>query len=162
MAAETDPSLPVTTIRPGRGFIGLNVRELLSYHELLYFFVWRDLKVRYRQAAFGAAWALIQPVGMMLVLTLVLGQVSGIAPQGVPYPIFALAGLVPWTLFSQSLVGTSGSLVNSASVLQKVYFPRLLLPCDTPCHSSRNCGSSLHRWPIRSMRCRSNGGPSTH
>lgn len=124
-------SAPVTTIRPSRGWVALDVRELWAYHELLYFFVWRDLKVRYRQTAFGAAWALIQPLAMMLVFTLVLGRVSGLAPEGIPYPVFALAGLVPWTLFSQSLIGASGSLVNAANLLQKVYFPRLLLPASS-------------------------------
>jgi lipopolysaccharide transport system permease protein len=128
MTAEPKAGPPTITIRPQRGLIGLDVRELWAYHELLYFFVWRDLKVRYRQTAFGAAWALIQPLLMMVIFTLVLGRVSGIAPEGIPYPVFALAGLVPWTLFAQSLIGSSSSLVNAANILQKVYFPRLLLP----------------------------------
>ena len=113
---------------PTLGWASLDLRELWAYRELLYFFVWRDLKVRYKQTALGAGWALLQPLLMMLVFTLVLGRVSGIAPEGVPYPLFALAGLVPWTLFSQSVVGASASLINSANLVQKVYFPRLLLP----------------------------------
>jgi lipopolysaccharide transport system permease protein len=115
-------------IRPQSGWVGLDLGELWAYRELLYYFVWRDLKVRYRQTAFGAGWALVQPLLMVTIFTLVLGNVSGLAPAGVPYPVFALAGLVPWTLFSQSLLGASSSLVNAGSVLQKVYFPRLLVP----------------------------------
>jgi lipopolysaccharide transport system permease protein len=127
VTARSEPTAS-TVIRPRSGWVALNARELWAYRELLYFFVWRDLKVRYKQTAFGAAWALIQPILMMLIFTLVLGRVTGLAPAGVPYPVFALAGLVPWTLFSQSLIGASGSLVDAANLLQKVYFPRLLLP----------------------------------
>jgi lipopolysaccharide transport system permease protein len=90
--------------------------------------VWRDLKVRYKQTAFGALWAIIQPFLLMVVFTLFLGRISGIAPPGVPYPLFSFAGLVPWTLFAASLAGASNSLVDAANLLQKVYFPRLLLP----------------------------------
>jgi lipopolysaccharide transport system permease protein len=130
--AQSQPGAdePVTTIviRPHGGWVALNARELWSYRELLYFFVWRDLKVRYKQTAFGVLWAIIQPLLLMLVFTLFLGRVEGIAPPGIPYPLFALAGLVPWTLFASSLIGSSGSLVESSNLLQKVYFPRLLLP----------------------------------
>jgi lipopolysaccharide transport system permease protein len=127
-AVVRDEPVAITTIRPRSGWAGINARELWAYRELLYYFVWRDLKVRYRQTAFGAAWALLQPLLMVAIFTLVLGNVAGLAPAGVPYPVFALAGLVPWTLFSQSLIGTSASLVNAGSLLQKVYFPRLLVP----------------------------------
>lgn len=119
---------PIVRIRPNRGWVTLNARELWSYRELLYFFVWRDLKVRYKQTVFGALWAVIQPFMMMVVFSLFLGRISGIAPAGVPYPLFAFAGLVPWTLFSQSIVGSSESLVLASNLIQKVYFPRLLLP----------------------------------
>lgn len=108
--------------------MAFDVREIWHERELLYFFVWRDLKVRYKQTAFGALWALIQPLALMLVFTLVLGRVEGIAPAGVSYSLFTLVALVPWTLFAQSLIGSSGSLVESANILQKVYFPRILLP----------------------------------
>ncbi len=127
----TEPSpYPVSTtiIRPHHGWVALNLRELWSYRELLYFFVWRDLKVRYKQTVFGALWAVIQPFMLMVVFTLFLGRISGIAPEGVPYPVFAFAGLVPWTLFAQTLIGSSSSLVDASNLLQKVYFPRLLLP----------------------------------
>ena len=117
-----------TLIRPRHGWISLGLDELWSYHELLYFFVWRDLKVRYKQTAFGALWAVLQPFLLMVVFTLFLGRINGIAPEGLPYPLFSFAGLVPWTFFAASLAGASESLVGSANLLQKVYFPRLLLP----------------------------------
>jgi lipopolysaccharide transport system permease protein len=118
----------LVVIRPHHGWVSLNLRELWSYRELLYFMVWRDLKVRYRQTLFGALWAVIQPFMLMLAFTLYLGRIGGLAPNGVPYPLFVFAGLVPWTLFSQGLVGASGSLVGASNLIQKVYFPRLLLP----------------------------------
>jgi len=115
-------------IRPTRGWIGLGAVELWKHRDLAYILVWRDLKVRYKQTAFGAAWAVLQPVALMLVFSAFLGRIEGIGASGVPYPLFALSGLVPWTLFSQSLNGASGSLVNSQNLISKVYFPRLLLP----------------------------------
>jgi lipopolysaccharide transport system permease protein len=124
---ESTQATPVV-IAPRRGWIGPGLRELWEHRDLGFFLVWRDLKVRYKQTALGVAWAVIQPLAMMAVFAVFLGQVQGIAPEGVPYPLFALAGLVPWTLFSQSLVGASNSLVNSQSLISKVYFPRLLLP----------------------------------
>lgn len=117
-------------IRPSRGWVGLGLSELWQFRDLAYFLVWRDLKVRYKQTAFGALWAIIQPLMLMVVFTLFLGRMSGIAPAGIPYPLFAFVGLVPWTLFSQSLIGSSDSLVRSANLIQKVYFPRLLLPAS--------------------------------
>jgi lipopolysaccharide transport system permease protein len=115
-------------IRSHRGWASLDWRELWSYRELGYFLVWRDLKVRYKQTVFGALWAIIQPFMLMVVFSLFLGRMSGIAPTGVPYPLFAFSGLVPWTLFAQSVTGSSNSLVNASNLIQKVYFPRLLLP----------------------------------
>src|SRR5262245_39045735 len=116
-------SLTATVIRPQSGWAALDVRELWRYRELGWFFVWRDVKVRYKQTVFGAAWALLQPLAMMIVFTLVFSRIAGVTPPGVSYPLFALAGLVPWTLFAQSLNGGSMSLVNSANLIQKVYFP---------------------------------------
>ena len=115
-------------IVPARGWVGPGLRELWQHRDLGFFLIWRDLKVRYKQTFFGVAWAVLQPVLMMAVFAVFLGQVEGISPAGIPYPLFALAGLVPWTLFSQSLIGASNSLVNSQSLIAKVYFPRLLLP----------------------------------
>jgi len=126
-AVQPSRATPIL-IRPSRGWIGMGVRELWQFRDLGYFLVWRDLKVRYKQTLFGAAWAVLQPVFLMLVFSAFLGRIEGIAPASVPYPLFALAGLVPWTLFSQSLNGASNSLVNSQNLISKVYFPRLLLP----------------------------------
>jgi lipopolysaccharide transport system permease protein len=122
------PSVAPVVIRPSGGWIGLDARELWRYRDLAYFLVWRDIKVRYKQTAFGAGWAILQPVLLMLVFSVFLGRVSGVGSADVPYPLFALAGLVPWTLFAQSLGGASSSLVSSQNLISKVYFPRLLLP----------------------------------
>jgi lipopolysaccharide transport system permease protein len=126
--AAGNDRLTVIHIRPEGRLLSLGLPELWAYRELGYFLVWRDLKIRYKQTVFGALWAIIQPFLLMVVFSLFLGRIDGIAPAGVPYPLFAFAGLVPWTLFSQSLVGSSNSLVNAANLIQKVYFPRLLLP----------------------------------
>jgi lipopolysaccharide transport system permease protein len=117
-----------TIIRPSSGWVSLNLRELWSFRDLAYFFVWRDLKVRYKQTLFGGLWAVLQPFLLMVVFSIFLGRIAGLAPSGVPYPLFAFSGLVPWTLFASSLVSASGSLVGSSNLVQKVYFPRLLLP----------------------------------
>jgi lipopolysaccharide transport system permease protein len=115
-------------IGPSRGWVGLNLRELWTYRELFGFMVWRTLKIRYKQTLFGVAWAVLQPVALTVVFTLFLGRLGGIRPGSVSYPVFALAALVPWTLFSSGLIAASNSLVDSANLLQKIYFPRLLLP----------------------------------
>jgi lipopolysaccharide transport system permease protein len=125
--------MPPTTdapivIRPSRGWIGLGAPEIWKHRDLAYFLVWRDLKVRYKQTAFGAGWAILQPVLLALVFTAFLGRIAGIGATGIPYPLFALSGLVPWTLFAQSLNGASNSLVSNQNLISKVYFPRLLLP----------------------------------
>lgn len=125
--ATSEPVASIV-IEPSSGWAALNLRELWAYRELLYFFVWRDLKVRYKQTVFGVLWAVIQPFMLMVVFSLFLGRLSGIAPAGVPYPLFAFAGLVPWTLFAKSLSGSSDSLVGASNLIQKVFFPRLLLP----------------------------------
>jgi lipopolysaccharide transport system permease protein len=117
-----------TVLRPTTGWVSLNLRELWAYRDLLYFFVWRDVKVRYRQTVFGALWAILQPLLLMVVFTVFLGRISGIATEGIPYPLFAYSALVPWALFSSSLISSSSSLVGSSNLVQKVYFPRLLLP----------------------------------
>lgn len=125
---DMNERVQTTVIRARRGWAGTGLQELLGHYELLYFLVWRDLKVRYKQTAFGVAWAVLQPLLLMGVLTLFLGRMAGIRPDAVPYHIFVLAGLVPWALFSQSLSAASNSLVDSAALLTKVYFPRLLFP----------------------------------
>ena len=119
---------PVTVIRPPKGWIPVNLRELWAYRELLYFFTWRDIKVRYKQTLFGFAWAIIQPVFMMIVFSLFFGALAKLPSEGIPYPLFSYAAVLPWTLFSEGLSRSSNSLVQDANLLQKVYFPRLLMP----------------------------------
>jgi lipopolysaccharide transport system permease protein len=118
----------VVVLEPHHGWRELGLGEIWAHRELLYFFVWRDLKVRYKQTAFGAAWAVLQPVLLMLIFSATLGRLAGVAPAGIPYPLFVFAGLVPWTLFASSLAGASNSLVVGEAIITKVYFPRLLLP----------------------------------
>jgi len=118
----------VTVIRPPKGWLPIGLRELWAYRELLFFFVWRDIKVRYRQTVLGFAWAILQPVFMMIVFTLFFGTLAGITTEGIPKPLFYFAGLVPWTMFSEAITRSSNSLVGEANLLQKVYFPRLLMP----------------------------------
>ena len=122
---------PVIRIEPSRGWISLKLNELWEYRELLYFLAWRDIKIRYKQTVLGAAWAIIQPFFTMVVFSVFFGRLAGIPSDGVPYPIFSFAGLVPWTFFANSLNQSSNSLVSSANLIQKVYFPRLAVPIAT-------------------------------
>ncbi len=118
----------LTRIRPGRGLLDLGFRDLWHHRELFYFLVLRDVKVRYKQTAFGAAWALLQPLLLMAVFSLIIGRLLNAPSADVPYPVFVYTGLVTWTLFSQALVGAANSLVDSPSLISKIYFPRLVLP----------------------------------
>lgn len=120
----------VVVIRPSSGFVPLNLRELWEYRELLYFFTWRDVKVRYKQTVLGVAWAVIQPLFMMLVFTLFFGRLAKIPSDGLPYPIFAFTALLPWQLFSRALTDASTSLVANERLITKAYFPRLLVPAS--------------------------------
>jgi lipopolysaccharide transport system permease protein len=115
-------------IVPTRGWISVNLRELWEYRELLYFLTWRDVKVRYKQTALGAAWAIIQPLSTMVVFSLFFGYLAQVPSDGVPYPIFSYVALVPWEYFSSSLSKSSNSLVGSSNLIRKVYFPRLAIP----------------------------------
>ena len=115
-------------IRPSGRWRDLGLSELPGNGELLYYLVLRDVKVRYRQTVFGVLWAFLQPILMTAVLTLFLGRLKGIGPEGVPYPLFVLSGLVAWNLFAAAFAAAAGSLVSSAGLLQKVYIPRLLFP----------------------------------
>jgi lipopolysaccharide transport system permease protein len=108
--------------------VALQLKELWAYRELLYFLIWRDVKVRYKQTALGVAWAIIQPVFTMIVFSLFFGRLGKIPSDGIPYPLFSYAALVPWTFFSQGLTLASNSLVGSANLIKKVYFPRLSVP----------------------------------
>jgi lipopolysaccharide transport system permease protein len=117
-----------TTIAPSRGWGGVRLRELWEYRELFWFLTWRDVKVRYKQTALGAAWAILQPVLAMVVFSLFFGRLAGIPSDGVAYPLFAFAALVPWTFFSTALSLGSNSLVEHEQLVSKVYFPRLIVP----------------------------------
>ncbi|HKI87075.1 MAG TPA: ABC transporter permease [Thermoanaerobaculia bacterium] len=119
---------PVVRIRPSKGWVSLKLREVWEYRELLYFLVWRDIKVRYKQTVLGAAWAVLQPLMTMVVFSLFFGKLAKIPSDGIPYPIFSYAALVPWTFFANGLAQGSNSLVGSQSVIKKVYFPRLVIP----------------------------------
>lgn len=115
-------------IAPGSRWVPFNLRNLWEYRELLYFLVWRDLKVRYKQTVLGAAWAIIQPLSLMLVFTIVFGRLMGVPSDGLPYSIFALTALLPWQLFAHALTESSNSLVANEKLITKVYFPRLIIP----------------------------------
>lgn len=123
-AAQTHEVL----IEPSRGWAQLKLRELWEYRELLYFLAWRDIKIRYKQTALGLAWAILQPLLTMLIFALFFGKLAGMPSDGVPYPLFAFAALVPWTFFANGLTQSSNSLVGSANLIKKVYFPRLVVP----------------------------------
>lgn len=123
-----EESVQVIRIEPSKGWVALQLKELWAYRELLYFLVWRDVKVRYKQTALGAAWAIIQPVFTMIVFSLFFGRLGKIPSDGLPYPLFSFAALVPWTYFSHGLSQASNSLVGSANLIKKVYFPRLSIP----------------------------------
>jgi lipopolysaccharide transport system permease protein len=115
-------------IGASRGWVSLKLRELWEYRELLYFLMWRDIKVRYKQTVLGAAWAIIQPLFTMVVFSLFFGQLGKMPSDGIPYPIFSFAALVPWTFFANGLNQSSNSLVGSSNLITKVYFPRLVVP----------------------------------
>lgn len=121
-------SATICVIRPSRGWVPLQLRDLWEYRELLYFLVWRDIKVRYKQTVLGAAWAVIQPFFMMVVFSLFFGYLAKVPSDGIPYPIFSYAGLLPWTFFANGLTQASNSMVGSANLITKVYFPRLVVP----------------------------------
>jgi len=121
----------VVVIKPSKGWVSLNLRSLWEYRELLYFLTWRDIKVRYKQTALGAVWAILQPMATMLIFSLFFGRLVKVPSDGIPYPIFAFAALVPWTFFANGLNQSSNSLIASANLLKKVYFPRLAIPIAT-------------------------------
>src|SRR5438552_5437448 len=123
-AAATD----VTHIRPGRGWRAVNLAEIWRYRELLYFLALRDIKLRYKQSALGAAWAVIQPLMTMAVFTIFFGGLGKLPSDGRPYALFVLVALVPWQLFAYALTQSSNSLVNEQRLITKVYFPRLIVP----------------------------------
>ncbi|MFA4930475.1 MAG: ABC transporter permease [Patescibacteria group bacterium] len=115
-------------IKPKKGWVGINLKEIWAFKELFYIFSWRDIKVRYKQTVIGIIWALIQPIMLMIVFSLFFGKLAGVPSDGIPYPIFAFSGLLFWNYFSASLTKSSNTLVENENVIKKIYFPRLILP----------------------------------
>jgi lipopolysaccharide transport system permease protein len=123
-----EPSVPTIVIRPPRRWVPVDFNELWEYRELLYFFTWRDVKLRYKQTGLGIAWAIIQPLFLMVVFSLFFGGLAKIPSDGIPYPLFSLAALLPWTLFAEGMTRSTISMVSNAGIMTKVYFPRLIMP----------------------------------
>ena len=116
------------TITPTRSWLALDLRDLWVYRELLYFLTWRDIKVRYKQTALGAAWAIVQPLLTMVVFSVIFGTLANLPSDGIPYPVFTFTALLPWQLFAYALTQSSNSLINSQHLITKIYFPRLVIP----------------------------------
>jgi len=125
---EQEAEPPLLLLKPPGRFVRLNLGALWDYRELLYFLVWRDIKVRYKQTALGALWAVLQPVLTMLVFTLLFGRLAKVPSDNIPYPVFVYSALLPWQLFAYALTESSNSLVGSQNLITKVYFPRLVIP----------------------------------
>ncbi len=121
---------PPVVVQASKGLLRLDLRPVWEYRELLYFLVWRDVKVRYKQTAIGAAWAICQPLLTMMIFAVIFGRFAKIPSDNVPYPIFAFAGLLPWTYFSQSIARSGMSVVSDANLIRKIYFPRLIIPAS--------------------------------
>lgn len=114
-------------IKPQNSF-SIGLKELWHYRELLYFFTWRDIKVKYKQAALGILWAVLQPLVMMLMFTLIFSKALNVSSDGIPYPVFAISGLLIWNIFSNGLLNSANSMVNNANIIKKIYFPRFVIP----------------------------------
>lgn len=127
-AAAAIERVPTLVLEPSKGWTSLKLRELWEYRELLYFLTWRDVLIRYKQAALGVAWAIIQPLMTMVIFSIIFGQLAKLPSDGIPYPVFSFAALLPWQLFAGSLQRAGTSLVLNANLLTKVYFPRLTIP----------------------------------
>lgn len=124
-------AVPTLFITPQQGWAPLDLREIWAYRELLYFLTWRDVKVRYKQTALGAAWAVIQPLSTMAVFSVFFGKLAHVPSDGIPYPLFSFAALVPWTFFANGLTQSANSVVGSQHLVTKIYFPRLVIPTAT-------------------------------
>lgn len=151
------PSSFEVTIRPHRGWQPIDLREIWLYRELLVFLVWRDIKIRYRQTLLGALWAVLQPLIAMLIFTFIFNRLAGVKSDGPPYPLFALAGLAPWTFFSTAVSQSSNSLVSNQQLVSKIYFPRVFIPLGSVGALLLDLGLSLillallmvhYRWPV--------------
>ncbi|MGE5700153.1 MAG: ABC transporter permease [Deltaproteobacteria bacterium] len=130
MRDSASSEVPTILLRSGSGSISRKLAEVWAYRELLYFLVWRDIKVRYRQTALGAMWAVLQPLLTMAVFTVFFGHLANVGSDGLPYPIFSYAALLPWTFFAQGVSQSANSLVGSANLIRKVYFPRMIIPAS--------------------------------
>ncbi|MGP0064395.1 MAG: ABC transporter permease [Isosphaeraceae bacterium] len=126
--SDPAPAPAVMRIRPARGWQWINFGELWQYRELIYFLTWRDVKIRYKQTLLGAAWAILQPLLMMVVFTIFFGRMAGVPSGDLPYPLFAYAGLLPWTFFATAIAAAGNSVVGSERLITKIYFPRLAVP----------------------------------
>jgi lipopolysaccharide transport system permease protein len=124
----SNSTIPITVIEPKKGWVPIELKEIWSYRELLYFLTKRDIKVRYKQTVLGGLWAIIQPVFTMIVFTLFFGRLAKMPSDGMPYPIFVYAALLPWTYFANAVSTSGNSLVGSAHLITKIYFPRLIVP----------------------------------
>lgn len=122
------PDEPLVTIEPNKKWSPIELRDLWAFRELLYFLTWRDVKVRYKQTELGVAWAIIQPLLTMVIFTLFFGRLAGVPSDNVPYPLFAYAGLLPWTFFANAISNSGNSLIGNANLITKVYFPRMIIP----------------------------------
>lgn len=129
-SSKTDEP-PVTVVRPTVGWAKLRLGELWEFRELVFFFIWRDVKVRYKQTVLGAAWAIIQPLFTMLIFSIFFGRLANMPSDGLPYPLFALAGLVPWMFFMNGLSHGANSLVENEKLIKKVFFPRMIVPVSS-------------------------------
>jgi lipopolysaccharide transport system permease protein len=129
ISGETE--VPTFIIRPTKGLRLLDLRELSAYRELIYFLTWRDIKVRYKQTTIGIAWAILQPLAMMIVFTLLFGKLAKVPSEGVPYPLFAYTALIPWQLFSRTISESTSSLITDQRLITRVYFPRIIVPLAT-------------------------------
>lgn len=127
-SASESAGLPSVVIQPPRGWFELDFAEIWAYRELLYFFVWRDIKVRYKQTVIGAGWAILQPFATMVVFSLFFGVLAKLPPSGVPYPVFFYCALLPWMYFAGALAGATSAVVENQRLITKIYFPRILLP----------------------------------
>ena len=126
---KSAPNLVV--LKPRKGWLGIDLKELWQYRELIYFLTWRDIKVRYKQAVLGIAWAILQPVLTTAITSLVFGLLLKVQSDGLPYPVFVLSALLPWHLFQLSLQKSSISLVGNANLITKIYFPRIIIPISS-------------------------------
>lgn len=127
------PDEPLFVVEPRKSGLKFQFKDWWTYRELLYFLVWRDVKIRYKQTLLGAAWAIIQPLLTMIIFTLIFGRVAKIDSDGIPYPVFAYAALLPWTFFANAITTSGNSIVGSAHVITKVYFPRMIIPVASVC-----------------------------